>query len=261
MQEEKVKSKINFQGRKFGFVSSVAMLILLAAVIFCAIYFGNGPLSKKTREAKTTDEKSIGEQITGNAEILSSQVKIFTDMGFGSGTILEISDTEIVIAANQHLLADWNENGYVEFFNETKAFGQKFGGDEFYDVCFLSIPVENVDKETIDELSAVKMDFRGIVSEDAADAGETSENTADTIAVLDLFNDNQCYTGSVVEYSTYIYDIDKVMMLCKCEVHEGMSGAGVFDSGGMLLGIVEAGNDSGDMVVIGVEDIMKCLGY
>ena len=105
------------------------------------------------------------------------------------------------------------------------------------------------------------MYFRGTISEDAADVGETSENTADTIAVLDLFNDNQCYTGSVVEYSTYIYDIDKVMMLCKCEVHEGMSGAGVFDSDGMLLGIVEAGNDSGDMVVIGVEDIMKCLGY
>lgn len=258
--EGKVKNKINFSKQMLAFLSSLALFILLVAVVFCVIYFGNGPISRNTREGKTTDETITGESITGESEILSSQVKIFTDLGFGSGSIIEISDTEIVIVANQHLLADWNENGYVEFFNETKAFGQKFGGDEFYDVCFLSIPVENVDKETIDELSSVKMDFSGIISEDATYSGKASEDATDSIKVIDLFNDNQCYTGSVVEYSTYIYDIDKVMMLCKCEVHEGMSGAGVFDSDGMFLGIVEAGNDSGDMVVIGVEDIMKCLG-
>lgn len=268
--EGKVKNKINFSKQILAFLSSLALFILLVAVVFCVIYFGNGPISRNAHEGKTTDETITGESITGESEILSSQVKIFTDMGFGSGSIIEISDTEIVIVANQHLLADWNENGYVEFFNENKAFGQKFGGDEFYDVCFLSIPTENVDQETIDELSSVKMDFSGIISEDAADAGETSEDATysgkasedatDSIKVIDLFNDNQCYTGSVVEYSTYIYDIDKVMMLCKCEVHEGMSGAGVFDSNGVFWGIVEAGNDDGDMVVIGVEDIMKCLG-
>ena len=210
-----------------------------------------------------------------------SQVRIYTSKACGTGTIIEDNDTEILIVANLHLLIDWDENGYVVFADGQQAFGQIYGGDEDLDICFLSVPKvditkklgrkvkpahirytvdsENKDKDKI--LSAtVEDNDKDVMSGTGKESNKDEIMAGSDIYVYNLYADSKRpkqVWGKVVEASTYIYDIDKVLMLCKCEVESGMSGAGVFDEAGNLLGIVVGGSAENDMVAAPIDDIMK----
>ena len=190
-----------------------------------------------------------------------SQVRIYTSKACGTGTIIEDNDTEILIVANLHLLIDWDENGYVVFADGQQAFGQIYGGDEDLDICFLSIPKADITKKL--DRTVKPAHIRYTVDSENKDKDKDKDEimSGSDIYVYNLYADSKRRPkqvwGKVVEASTYIYDIDKVLMLCKCEVESGMSGAGVFDEDGNLLGIVVGGSAENDMVAAPIDDIMK----
>ena len=187
-----------------------------------------------------------------------SQVRIYTSKACGTGTIIEDNDTEILIVANLHLLIDWDENGYVVFADGQQAFGQIYGGDEDLDICFLSVPKVDITKKLGRKVKPAHI--RYTVDSENKDKDKDEIMSGSDIYVYNLYADSKRpkqVWGKVVEASTYIYDIDKVLMLCKCEVESGMSGAGVFDEAGNLLGIVVGGSAENDMVAAPIDDIMK----
>ena len=187
-----------------------------------------------------------------------SQVRIYTSKACGTGTIIEDNDTEILIVANLHLLIDWDENGYVVFADGQQAFGQIYGGDEDLDICFLSVPKVDITKKLGRKVKPAHI--RYTVDSENKDKDKDEIMSGSDIYVYNLYADSKRpkqVWGKVVEASTYIYDIDKVLMLCKCEVESGMSGAGVFDEDGNLLGIVVGGSAENDMVAAPIDDIMK----
>lgn len=202
-----------------------------------------------------------------------SCVTIYTEGGYGSGVIIEINDEEIVVASNLHVLSDWNENGYVVFANSTKAFGQIFGADEARDVCFLSIPLEDVYREygsePVKELRAA--DFEESIGmneafKESSDAGSGSDAAinASNDSGFDFYtysvteNDNTVIEGRIVSRTTFFYELDRSLMEGRCaDIKEGMSGAPIFNEKNELCGIICAGGDNNIIACVGAEDIQK----
>lgn len=182
-------------------------------------------------------------------------VRIFTDKGCGSGVILEVTDDKVLVVSNLHVLSDWNENGVVEFMNGTRCFGQVFGADEDYDLCFLEIPrSELANADLYDYLKDESMQsFRKAIN----------DNSMDTVDfhTYYLFGNSgaSCLHGKVSLKKEYIYELEKDMLIGKCETFEGMSGAPAFDDAGNLIGIICAGGDNDTVIIVAYEDIAKAL--
>lgn len=171
----------------------------------------------------------------------SSCVYVCTKGGYGRGVILEVSDSEIVVATAHHVSSDWDEDGYIEFVDGTRAFGQRFGADEHYDVEFISVPIDEVSSDTIEKITPVSY---------------VNQNATKCIS----FSGDKVIKGDVISYDEFMYEFDKQMMYGRMKVDEGMSGAPIFDTKGQLLGMILAGNDEGDFAAVNSMDILKCLG-
>ena len=186
---------------------------------------------------------------------LTTQVKIYTEGGYGTGTIIAKDEDEIILVSDHHVLSDWNENGKVVFYNGDEAFGQQFGGDAKLDLNFLSIPRENIPDKTFEGINQVDITYS------PAEVSSTKEGVQDRlfITIYDIFNDTE-NRGTIEETSTYIYDLDRILMYGHCKACEGMSGAGIFDEDDKCIGILLAGGEDDEIAAISNKDIIKCIG-
>lgn len=173
----------------------------------------------------------------------SQCVYVCTNEGYGRGVVFEINNDEIVIATALHVSRDWGEGSYIRFVDGTRAFGQRFGADEYYDVEFISVPLTEALESTIEKLKTVRVDE------------ESKELPLECVC----FDDEARIDGKVLSMDEYMYEFDKKMMYGNMKVGEGMSGAPVFDTSGNFLGLVLAGNENGVFAAVKYENIKKCL--
>ena len=67
---------------------------------------------------------------------------------------------------------------------------------------------------------------------------------------------DQSYIGVVSDTSAYIEDLGQNMMYCMCYAQAGMSGGGMFDAYGNLIGMVTGGTQQNETVSVSLPDIL-----
>ncbi|MGN0413590.1 MAG: serine protease [Lachnospiraceae bacterium] len=201
---------------------------------------GSKPAAESLISSLVEEEQDEGEQAESLREALRpSVVRIEVNEYFGSGVIWDIDDEKITILSCRHLLEKDNTCDVIFFEGEyCRATVKELSED--YDIGFAEIPISEMDREDVLSLKKVTRSSRTaeqmIKGEEVVIFG-----SMDYVAA----NYSQGYlmdTDVTVEIPSLFSA--QSMMVCYGEIDAGMSGSGVFDENGSLIGIVSAGKTS-----------------
>lgn len=226
---------------------------------------GSNPAAESLISSLSEEEKDFENQVTGgqasedrpedlqsnenqkeNAQKIDLQealrpsiVRIEVNEYFGSGVIWDIDDEKITILSCRHLLEKDNTCDVIFFEGEYyRATVNELSED--YDIGYAEIPIREMDREDVLSLKKVTRTSRTaeqmIKGEDVVIFGS-----------MDYVAANYCQgylmdTDVTVEIPSLFSA--QSMMVCYGEIDAGMSGSGVFDEKGSLIGIVSAGKTS-----------------
>lgn len=144
----------------------------------------------------------------------------------GNGVIWRMEEEGMVIAANKHLLRE-AAYGTVTFSDGTSLQAEVMAYSQEYDLGFLFIPREKLTSEVLRECYEVRTKGR-TEGEKVIQIAYSQENV------------KGCYEGTVVG-ETFVPEFQASMLETKCYSKAGMSGGGVFDEEGFLIGMIAGG--------------------
>lgn len=180
-----------------------------------------------------------------------SLVMVQNDALLGSGMIWKLSKEQIFIASNRHLLEGFGEEGRVYFANGKEAKAKLLFLSDETDLGFLSVATSDLSPEELLTLKQVNH------SKEAYDRLQ-KDSLIFIAGSADGPGQNR-YDARVVHTKWYVEEFDTEMLYCFGYAKPGMSGSGVFDGFGYLVGML-AGGDGGDRTVsIPVEQIEEAF--
>lgn len=169
---------------------------------------------------------------------------------FGSGVIWQVDEDYIWIITNQHVIAEMDDTDLLEvvFWDGIRAFGEVSGASEDYDLGFIKVSLQDMGYFTVEKYYQVRY------SVDIFD----KLSPGDDIFILGSadYPAGNLYYGTIGNKSIYMDTFETEMIWAYCEVKAGMSGSGVFDRYGNLIGIVCAGNDQKEAAVLPITQIL-----
>lgn len=175
----------------------------------------------------------------GAGEILAGVVRL--DMGAvtGSGCVLAIEEDRVVISTCGHVLLE-ERQGEVTFYNGFTATGYVLAKSDYFDIGFLEIPLENISYE-------LRESFRFLSLEEEAWGRLQNGERFYAVGSVEV-PAGDFYEGILDDKEVYVPEFDCYMFAGSCPAKAGMSGGGVFDKDGYLIGIINGGAQSGLIV-------------
>lgn len=169
---------------------------------------------------------------------------------FGSGIVWKMEEESIWIITNQHMLTA-DEDGIIDviFWDGIRAVGNVMLVSEEYDLGIVKVNLKDMGYYTATRYYSVRYNV---------DAYETAGPGDDIFIVGSAdYPAGNLYYGTIGNRSIYMDSFGTEMLWAYCEVKAGMSGSGVFDRYGNLLGIVCAGNDEKEAAVLPIDKILS----
>lgn len=170
-----------------------------------------------------------------DSEILyeeASKCVVRIEMGqyAGSGLLWRMEEEGMVIAANKHLLCE-AAYGRVTFVNGMALRAEILGYSQEYDLGFLWIERGELTWEMLRDCYEIRP------MEDVTEEIE-KQNIMQIASSQQAAQDR--YEGVAIGM-TYVSEFQSEMLQTKCYAKAGMSGGGVFDEQGYLLGMIAGG--------------------
>ena len=181
--------------------------------------------------AFTMPEYQLGEVDSLYAEASRCVVRIVMGQYAGSGLIWRMEEEGMVLVANKHLLRE-AACGTVTFSNGMALQAENLHFSQEYDLGFLFIPREELASELLRDCYEVRR---------VQALSEQIENQR----IMQIASSQQpaedCYKG-IIKGMTFVPEFQAVMLETECFSKAGMSGGGVFDEQGYLLGMIAGGD-------------------
>ena len=177
--------------------------------------------------------------------VQTSCVRIQADGHYGSGSLLEVSENELIIVTNRHVLQYWNEDSYVTFFNGASCSGEVLWLSEEADVGYLKGNPQTLSEEEKQDLQAI-----GIAEE--------SPQKGDYFFMIDIASDvwnKKLYEGQILEPKIYIEEFGTDMLYGESCFSPGMSGCGIFDMQGRYIGMLTGGTQQNEIAAVPADAI------
>lgn len=175
------------------------------------------------------------------------------DMGnaYGSGIIWKLTPDSVIIATNRHVLDYWrNVDSYVYFPQGYYMDASILGASGRQDVGFLAIDNSQFLYRELEELRYVSVDVhvyeRLAQGEEMVCAGSGPEE-----------GEMLFYEGVVEDTRRYIADLDAYMLYGHGFARTGMSGGGIFDGCGHLIGMITGGTLRNEVAGVLLDDIVE----
>lgn len=220
-------------------VQAITLLVIACILILAA--FGekdHKPVEENLHDMQKEEEKP--EETFQVSGVLGSCVRIQAEGHYGSGSIYKLSEEEIIIVTNRHVLQYWNEDSYVTFFNGAVGSGSVIGVSEQADVGFLRINKAFLTEEETEGLCAVEISGNPL-------------SKGDALYMIDLASDvwqPVTYEGQVLEPLLYLTDFETEMLYGESLFKPGMSGCGVFDREGKYVGMLTGGTEQNEIAAV-----------
>lgn len=171
-----------------------------------------------------------------------SVVKAVVKDSVASGIVWKINDDDIIIVSNKHLLMK-DVKAKVTFCNGESADAEMLGYSQQYDIGFLKVDSKKVTGNILRDI------YEAVPAEYEIDASDSLADRPVLQIGADLNGDkNHFSTGSILEFG-YEPVFNTTVLKTKCYAKAGMSGGGVFDTGGKLLGMLSGGDVAEDAPV------------
>lgn len=183
--------------------------------------------------------------------VRDSVVRIDMGTAYGSGVIFRLTEEGAVIATNRHVLAYWqDESGVIRFPQGYYAGARVLGSSKECDVGFLLVDREEIGLQALSELRSV-FAGEGVSSEMrqgqeifCLGAGREEEETTFQDAVLE-------------DTDRYIETFGGEMLYGHGFAREGMSGGGMFDGCGRLIGLLTGGTYQNEIAGVPVDQVWE----
>lgn len=214
------------KGLQYGFAVFSALL-LIQTVIKEDVCMGM--LHRGLSEAETYEVQNISEAMEA---VRPSLVKIQTEGYYGSGTIWRITEEEIILVSNKHLLS-LADACKVTFHTADTVEGTVFGLSDAYDVGFVSVPLQALSHDTLQKLRCSAVDRQCC---EALQKGDEM-----FVAGVSDGTEIKTYSGVVAHTDWYVEEFDANMLYLYCYGEEGMSGGGTYDAHGHYIGMLTGG--------------------
>lgn len=189
-------------------------------------------------------ENPLEENLAGMLQEQSAgmMVQIIAGENIGSGIIYEAKNDTIIIVTAGHVLENLQDFLTVIFFDGWAVQSSDYILSANADLAFIRIPGEQIPKEHQEAYFYARADL---------DSFDGSSN-GDGVILMGSLNGvaGNAYEGVLVEQWIYVEDFDGYMMLAEANAMEGMSGGGLFNQRGELLGILCGGNDQGQVAAV-----------
>lgn len=228
-------------------IETIAEEVIIESILAESNYpWDNRPLIQTTTFAEEyIDAVKLGaftmpECISEDSESLYGEaskcvVRIVMGQYAGSGLIWSMEEEGMVIAANKHLLSE-AAYGTVTFSNEMFFAAEIMAFSQECDLGFLLIPREELTSELLRDCYEVR---RIQVRLEQAEEQIENQNIMQIASSQQAAAD--CY-GGVVKGIIFVPEFQADMLETACFSKAGMSGGGVFDEKGYLLGMIAGGN-------------------
>ena len=177
----------------------------------------------------------------------SMMVRITAGNLVGSGVILQDDGREVLIATAGHVLDRVEETVEIEFRDGFRVRTGDYQLAEGADLAILRVPRESLLEA---EEGGGKKDHGEeylccAVDQDTYD----SVSVGDVVIAMGSYTGvaEDAYAGTLTEDYVYAQDFGAYMMLAQTPVKPGMSGGGLFDERGYLLGILCGVSEDGEV--------------
>ena len=258
----------------------VSLAVILAGISVCPGYKAVAPdqayrfqymLDKDlfvTPKAQNEDTSASFENIRPGV------VQIHVGNIYGGGTVWQITANGIIIVSNRHVLEnfaaqarqDVNSN-YVTFFDGEAARAELIGLSAEYDVGFVRVPLSELSDAQLCTLRSARIDTEAYAEVRSGTTifcvhslDEIRRGPDDDAVIMDGKGTgiaDQSYAGVVSDPDAYIEDLGQNMMYSMCYAEPGMSGSGMYDGYGNLIGMVTGGTEQNEMISVPLPDILK----
>ena len=169
-----------------------------------------------------------------------SIVKVCAKDAAGSGIIWKIDDG-IVVVSNRHLLMK-DVEAEIVFGNGESAAADVIGYSQQYDIGFVRIQEEAVTDHMLREIYEAVPALYETASEEAR-AAFCSDNLGRRVLQVGAALDGQAASLStgIIKGLAFVPLFITNVLVTACFSRAGMSGGGVFDEGGHLVGMISGG--------------------
>lgn len=162
----------------------------------------------------------------------------------GSGVLWKVRGEELWIATAAHVVSQGMGEVEVTFVDGFHMTVERMDVDTDTDIALLAVNLREMDAEHLEEYCVAGVD----------EASAASLQTGDDIIVMASGKGvaSEAYEGKVVNPWIYVEDFRQDMLLVRADAEPGMSGGGIFDSRGHLLGILCGGDENGELAAVPV---------
>ena len=182
--------------------------------------------------------------------VLCTMVCIRGNGHYGSGSIYEISQNEIIIVTNKHMLDYFDAQSYVTFWNGARCGGRIIGISETADIGFVSVSKEDMGRNEIKQLKCLRK--REKVYDDL--------EKNDCFFMVDIASDWQdpvLYKGTVVDKELFLEEYGTEMLYGDGTAVPGMSGSGIFDYYGNYIGTLSGATQYYELAGVSLKTVME----
>lgn len=178
-------------------------------------------------------------------------VRVCMGKAHGSGLIWKFTPDRVIIATNKHVLSYWQEeDSYLYFLQGHYMDAKIIGVSEEYDVGFLAVENDQFTYRELEQLRSVPLHLPAyeqlVQGEEIFCVGAGSE-------VGELLS----YEAQLEDPRRYIADFDAYMLYGYGFARTGMSGGGIFDGYGNLIGMVTGGTLQNEIAGVPLTDLMR----
>lgn len=168
-----------------------------------------------------------------------SIVKVVVKDAAGSGIVWKINDENIVIVSSRHLLMK-DVKAQVTFCDEESADAEIMGYSQQYDIGFLKIEDKNVTANILRDI------YEAVPAEGFSDEADTLTQQSVLQIGADLNGTKEHFATGTILGIGYEPVFNTNVLKTNCYSKAGMSGGGVFDAYGRLLGMISGGEVAED---------------
>lgn len=184
------------------------------------------------------------------SNVLCSCVRIQGKGYYGSGTIYRITDEQLIIVTNRHVLKHFEQESYVTFFDGKDVKGEVLFLSDDYDLGFLAVEKAAFSEE---ELTAYG---QAVCNMDVYHELKKNDCFFMVDAATDIKNPKK-HSGEVMSPYKYLEDYRQEMFYGDAYAIEGMSGCGIFDERGYYLALLSGGTPYNEIAAVPLDVIEK----
>lgn len=166
-----------------------------------------------------------------NSFFFGGQGQLYENEASGSGIIIGETDTELLIATNEHVVSD-TKGLSVAFVDNAAAEAQIKGTDAEQDLAVIAVKLSDVSAETLSAIRVVE-----IGDSDSLAIGEQ------VVAIGNALGYGQSVTGgyvSALNREITLNGVKKTLIQTDAAINPGNSGGALLNMAGQLIGINEA---------------------